>query len=77
MPTTQDFASIAAKIKTTLDKLEARYPDSAALALLHRQLNTLAIMTEQHLALDAGALGGVTGGEFHTESGGTPKGGNH
>lgn len=73
MATEDQWLALATKIKNNLTALEAMYPDSLRIKILHMQANTAALWAEDEKSLNRGVLGG-TAGTVHSDSGGTDKG---
>jgi hypothetical protein len=71
--TIEERKRLASRIGTTLAALESRYPECRLVAVLHAQLNTLALAAEDQDGQPQGTYGGVAG-TVHPDSGGTSKG---
>lgn len=74
MAMTSDERSVfSTKVRANLARLEAAFPSSREVHILHGQLNTIAIEQENIDGVARGTYGGVDG-TVHPDSGGTGKG---
>lgn len=70
----QAKVDFSAKVRANLVLLEALFPDSLRVKINHIQWNTAAVAMEDADSVSRGTYGG-SGGQVHTDSGGTDKGG--
>lgn len=73
--TVENAVIVASKVKITLQAIETLYPDCQKVALLHRQVNTLAHFADVLLDQPAGTFSGseIDSGGIHPDTGGSGK----